>query len=143
MSAPRSMRAQRARDRCTAATHATRRGNLAGSAGIDQSQCVRGLQRLELPGIDLPRRMPMKAILAHVTGGDADEGVLEAALTVARMFDSHVEALHTRLDPSESGFFLGGDALAASVPVLMEAIERDAEHTSALQSLMRISYAVF
>src|SRR3546814_9108757 len=66
----------------------------------------------------------------YVTGGDADEGVLEAALTVARMFDSHVEALHTRLDPSESGFFLGGDALAASVPVLMEAIERDAEELS-------------
>src|SRR3546814_4363762 len=66
----------------------------------------------------------------YVTGGDGDEGGLEAALTVARMFDSHVEALHTRLDPSESGFFLGGDALAASVPVLMEAIERDAEELS-------------
>jgi len=72
----------------------------------------------------------MKAILAHITGGDADAGVLESAHAVARMFDGHVEALHTRLDPSETGFFFGGEALAASVPVLMEAIERDAEELS-------------
>ncbi|WP_162913116.1 universal stress protein [Rhodospirillaceae bacterium SYSU D60014] len=71
----------------------------------------------------------MKAILAHLTGGDTDEAVLGAALSVARRFGSHIEALHTRLDPAELSRFVGGEALAAGVPELAAAIERDAEQS--------------
>ena len=72
----------------------------------------------------------MKAILAHLTGGDTDEAVLGAALSVARRFESHIEALHTRLDPAELSRFIGGEALAAGVPELAAAIERDAAQSS-------------
>ena len=72
----------------------------------------------------------MKAILAHIAGGDLDEPVLAAALSIARLFGSRIEALHTRLDPSELSLLVNGQSLAASVPELAAAIERDAEQLS-------------
>jgi len=72
----------------------------------------------------------MKAILAHIAGGDLDEAVLTAALSIARLFGSRIEALHTRLDPSELSLLVNGESLAASVPELAAAIERDAEQLS-------------
>ncbi|WP_374378442.1 universal stress protein [Dongia sp.] len=55
-------------------------------------------------------------ILAVVTGGAMDSDVLESALAYARLFDSHVEVLHPRLDPYRvlAGFIDGLNGLGTS-----------------------------
>lgn len=55
-------------------------------------------------------------ILAVVTGGAADSDVLESALAYARLFDSHIEVLHPRLDPYRvlAGFIDGINGLGTS-----------------------------
>lgn len=45
--------------------------------------------------------MEIRTILAAVSGGRASSGVIELACRLARRFDSHLEALHARLDPRE------------------------------------------
>lgn len=45
--------------------------------------------------------MDMRTILAAVSGGAASSGVVELACRLAHRFDSHLEVLHARPDPSE------------------------------------------
>jgi nucleotide-binding universal stress UspA family protein len=50
--------------------------------------------------------MQIRTILTAVGGGSASRGVLDTACRLARRFNSHLEALHVRPDPSDT-FFLG------------------------------------
>lgn len=43
--------------------------------------------------------MKKRVILAIVTGTPSDEDVLDAAFELSRIYDSHIEVLHPRLDP--------------------------------------------
>src|SRR3546814_5342651 len=93
---------------------------------------------------DLQRGHGAGGVLDHVAHdrleavGDAVELVLQrrgdahvAADQVAVPADSHADALHVAGTTHRHG------------PAAADAVERSEEHTSELQSLMRISYAVF
>ena len=60
----------------------------------------------------------IKTILVPATGSDTDEIVFEAALSVARMFSSHLDFLHVRIDPLETIAAMGsadiGGTMAAA-----------------------------
>jgi len=43
----------------------------------------------------------IKTILVPATGSDADAACFVTALSVARSFAAHIDALHVRLDPIE------------------------------------------
>lgn len=47
----------------------------------------------------------MKTILTLVGGGKTDDAVLDAAITLARPFQSHLECLHIRVDPAQALFW--------------------------------------
>jgi nucleotide-binding universal stress UspA family protein len=75
--------------------------------------------------------MAMRIILAPIAGNDSDAAVLEAALTVARRFEAHIEVLHAKGDPRDAVPFLGEGASGALIEQIMEAAQRDAgEHAS-------------
>src|SRR3546814_3714439 len=86
----------------------------------------------------------------HAIGGihqtDCDREVDQLLLTESRAcclvcFVRHTRLAHTRhrLGPGQGGALCLGEEVAAFLPGL----NRSEEHTSELQSLMRISYAVF
>src|SRR3546814_8510518 len=67
-----------------------------------------------------------------------------AALVLARRIDTE-DRVHAIVQLSHPGAGLAATAgqLVPRLQLLQQAIERSAEHTSELPSLMRISYAVF
>src|SRR3546814_10334251 len=78
------------------------------------------------PKLSREDSMTVKDILAIVDTGDEDEQFLKDAREFARFHDAHLTV-----------------AILSAVPTPDYAIARSEEHTSELQSLMRISYAVF
>src|SRR3546814_1451489 len=70
----------------------------------------------------------MKRILVPLLGDAGDRPALDMAAVVARRHGAHIDAMLFRRDPRDMIPLVG---------------ERSTEHTSELQSLMRISYAVF
>src|SRR3546814_9425161 len=83
-------------------------------------------------------------------GRDADDSIVLAAGIPVEWFEGDGEAIHgLRTPQGELGYSLrrDGDALvlevAGGVDVPAGGLVRSEEHTSELQSLMRISYAVF
>src|SRR3546814_8315059 len=63
------------------------------------------------------------------------QGNLPAEATVARLGGDEFAVIVPGLAP--------GSALASAVDAILQGVARSEEHTSELQSLMRISYAVF
>src|SRR3546814_6744765 len=96
----------------------------------------------------------MSSILVHAENDSAFEGRLQVALDLARRFEGHATLLiatplqqFVSFDPF-GGTYFAAEALAAAQAddLALEsrlAEQRSEEHTSELQSLMRISYAVF
>lgn len=69
--------------------------------------------------------MTFKTILAPVAGAARDELTLAAALTVARDFDAHVEALFTRLPASAAVPMIGEGVSGAVIEQLMNAADEE------------------
>jgi len=75
--------------------------------------------------------MGIRTILAAVSGGKASPGVIELACRLARRFDSHLEALHARLDPREL-VVAAADGFATPMSAdIVEQATREAEDASA------------
>lgn len=70
--------------------------------------------------------MSLKTILVPLGGTDNDPVALNAALSVARDFDAHVEALFVRLDPRDAVPMLGEGMSGAMVDEIMRAAETEA-----------------
>lgn len=69
--------------------------------------------------------MTLKTILAPVSGAARDALTLAAALTVARDFDAHVEALFVRLPASASVPMIGEGVSGAVIEQLMNAADEE------------------
>jgi nucleotide-binding universal stress UspA family protein len=68
----------------------------------------------------------IKTILVPATGSDSDLAVFGSALSVARLFGAHIDALHAHLDPVEVAVRLTSDT--AGTPLvggLIEKLEED------------------
>jgi nucleotide-binding universal stress UspA family protein len=68
---------------------------------------------------DLPM---IKTILVPATGSDSDLPVFGSALSIARLFGAHIDALHAHLDPVEVAVRLTSDT--AGTPLVGGMIER-------------------
>lgn len=83
--------------------------------------------------------MTFKTILAPVAGAARDDLTLAAALTMARDFDAHVEALFVRLPASASVPMIGEGVSGAVIEQLMNAAEEEwsRRETTARQAFER------
>src|SRR3546814_10033831 len=86
----------------------------------------------------------MKSVLLHINRDSGQKSRLQAALDLVRAQEGHLTCVqvtpiqqYVAMDP-----FGGSFVLPANLEEL-RAEERSEEHTSELQSLMRITYAVF
>jgi nucleotide-binding universal stress UspA family protein len=70
--------------------------------------------------------MTLKIVLAVATGRDNDTATLDVALSVARRFGAHIDALHIKGDPRDAIPFLGEGASGVLIEQIMTAAERDA-----------------
>jgi nucleotide-binding universal stress UspA family protein len=69
----------------------------------------------------------IKTILVPAIGSDADNAVFASALTVARVFDAHLDFLHVRVDAAAMAATMATDGSgAAMVTGLVERIEEEA-----------------
>jgi nucleotide-binding universal stress UspA family protein len=80
--------------------------------------------------------MSIRTILAAVSGGSASAGAIEAAFTLARRLNAHVEALHVHADEREAMMY--GDAF--SVPMTGEVSERIAAEADATAATARSGF---
>lgn len=71
--------------------------------------------------------MSIKTILVPLCGADSDPTALSAALTVARAFEAHVDALFVKLDPRDAVPMLGEGMSGAMVDEIMRAAERESD----------------
>lgn len=69
--------------------------------------------------------MPLKLILAAITGQETDDATLGVATALARRFNGHVDALHVKGDPRDAIPFLGEGASGVLIEQIMAAAERD------------------
>jgi nucleotide-binding universal stress UspA family protein len=69
--------------------------------------------------------MPLKLILAAVTGQETDDATLDVATALARRFNGHVDALHVKGDPRDAIPFLGEGASGVLIEQIMTAAERE------------------
>src|SRR3546814_5776286 len=81
------------------------------------------------------------AVFAYVVmdGFDLGIGILFPSLAVGGERDQAMNSIAPVWDGNETWLVLGGGGMMAAFPLAF----RSEEHTSELQSLMRISYAVF
>lgn len=70
--------------------------------------------------------MSLKTILVPLGGTDGDVVALKAALSVARDFDAHLDALFVKLDPRDAVPMLGEGMSGAMVDEIMRAAEGEA-----------------
>ncbi|WP_029008131.1 universal stress protein [Azospirillum halopraeferens] len=70
--------------------------------------------------------MSLKTILVPLAGTDTDPVALSAAMSVARSFDAHVDALFVKLDPRDAVPMLGEGMSGAMVDEIMRAAEAEA-----------------
>ncbi|MGQ9371389.1 universal stress protein [Azospirillum sp. A39] len=68
----------------------------------------------------------LKSILVPLAGADTDPVALSMAMTVAKSFDAHVEALFVKLDPRDAVPMLGEGMSGAMVDEIMRAAEGEA-----------------
>ncbi|WP_164868062.1 universal stress protein [Rhodovarius crocodyli] len=74
-----------------------------------------------------------KQILVPATGRESDAPVFAAALTVARLFDAHLEFLHVRQDPADAVVAASaGDMSGVATAALVEAVTESGARTEAL-----------
>lgn len=71
--------------------------------------------------------MPIRKILLTLAGSPADEAALGTALTVARLWNTHVVALHVRADPRDVAPLAGEGLSGAMIEEMMEATEREGD----------------
>lgn len=69
--------------------------------------------------------MTLKTILAPISGAARDELTLAAALTIARDFDAHVDAMFSRLPASASVPIIGEGVSGAVIEQLMTAADQE------------------
>ena len=70
--------------------------------------------------------MAIRKILLPLTGADADEAALATALLAARHWQSHVLALHVRVDSRDVAPLAGEGLSGAMIEEMMSATEREA-----------------
>src|SRR3546814_8519621 len=100
------------------------------SSDLDH-EIVPVINKIDLPAADVDK---VKAEIEDIIGLPADDAVLASAKAGIGIEEA-LEAIVTRIPPPK------GDAAAPLIAMLVDS--RSEEHTSELQSLMRISYAVF
>lgn len=69
--------------------------------------------------------MAIKTILVCVSGADSGRAVLEAAVRIAAMFGSHIEALHVRADPRGLVPYTGEGMDGSMIEEIMDVTERE------------------
>lgn len=76
--------------------------------------------------------MPIRTILVPLSDATAEAGTLGTAFALAKMFNSHIDALHLRADPMESIYdFVGENGSPSLVKEMMEAAEDNAQRVAA------------
>lgn len=74
--------------------------------------------------------MPIKSILAVLSGGPADRVALNSAHAVAATFDSHIDALHAKGDPRDAIPVIGEGMSGPLVEEILQVAERDSSTRS-------------
>ena len=74
--------------------------------------------------------MPIRRVLLPLTGTAAGEAALATALTVARMWDAHVTALHVRVDSRDVAPLAGEGLSGAMIEEMMSATEKESSDRS-------------
>ena len=69
--------------------------------------------------------MPIRKLLLPLTGTAAGEAALTTALTVARMWDAHLTALHVRVDSRDVAPLAGEGLSGAMIEEMMSATEKE------------------
>jgi nucleotide-binding universal stress UspA family protein len=75
--------------------------------------------------------MPIKSIVAVLSGGPSDQASLAMAYNVASDFDSHIDALHAKGDPRDAIPVIGEGMSGPLVEEILQVAERDANTRSA------------
>jgi nucleotide-binding universal stress UspA family protein len=74
--------------------------------------------------------MPIRKLLLPLTGTAAGEAALSTALTVARMWDAHLTALHVRVDSRDVAPLAGEGLSGAMIEEMMSATEKESTDRS-------------
>lgn len=74
--------------------------------------------------------MPIRTILVPVTSADSTRASLETAFMVAQMFNSHVDALHVRVDPKDTLPLLGEGMSGTLIQEMIEFAEKESTERS-------------
>ena len=74
--------------------------------------------------------MPIRKLLLPLTGTAAGEAALSTALTVARMWDAHLTALHVRVDSRDVAPLAGEGLSGAMIEEMMSATEKESNERS-------------
>ncbi len=69
--------------------------------------------------------MAIRKLLLPLTGTAAGEAALSTALTIARLWDAHVTALHVRVDSRDVAPLAGEGLSGAMIEEMMSATERE------------------
>lgn len=69
--------------------------------------------------------MPIKVIVAPLSGVEGGEASLETALSVGKHLDAHVEAYHVSLDSRESVAYLAEGMTSAMIQDIMKAVDKE------------------
>ena len=80
--------------------------------------------------------MPIRRLLLPLTGTAAGEAALTTALTVARLWDAHLTALHVRVDSRDVAPLAGEGLSGAMIEEMMSATEKEsATRSSAVRAM--------
>ena len=80
--------------------------------------------------------MPIRKLLLPLTGTAAGEAALTTALTVARMWDAHLTALHVRVDSRDVAPLAGEGLSGAMIEEMMSATEKEStERSNAVRAM--------
>lgn len=74
--------------------------------------------------------MPIRKLLLPLTGTAAGEAALSTALTVARLWDAHLTALHVRVDSRDVAPLAGEGLSGAMIEEMMSATEKESTDRS-------------
>ena len=69
--------------------------------------------------------MALKVILVPVSEMKGGAAALNFAVSLARRFDAHVEALHVRADPRDAMPYMGEGMSGAAIQEIMDATEKE------------------
>ena len=75
--------------------------------------------------------MPIRRLLLPLTSTGSGEAALSTALTVARMWDAHLTALHVRVDSRDVAPLAGEGLSGAMIEEMMSATEKESSERSA------------